>query len=136
MEWDENQGWHNQRIEPYGKFSLDPACMALHYGQEIFEGMKAFAQNNGAIAIFRPYDHLKRMNVSADRMCMPRIDVELVLSWMKELIAKDCDWVPQQAGTALYIRPTMIASESTLYLKPAWAFYFLYYSNAGRFIAC
>lgn len=124
MEWDEKQGWHNPRIEPYAKFSFDPACMALHYGQEIFEGMKAFAQADGSTAIFRPHDHLNRMNVSADRMCMPRIDVELVLSWMKKLIAQDAEWVPQQAGTALYIRPTMIASESTLYLKPAGHFTF------------
>lgn len=132
MEWDEKQGWHNPRIEPYAKLSLDPACMALHYGQEIFEGMKAFAQNDGSIAIFRPHDHLNRMNVSAKRMCMPEIDVELVLFWMKKLIAKDEEWVPQRDGTSVYIRPTMIASESTLYLKPASHFtFFIILSPVG-----
>lgn len=124
MEWDQEHGWHNQRIEKYHDFSLNPACMALHYGQEIFEGMKAFAQKDGNIGLFRPEDHFNRMNISAARMCMPEINVQQTIEWLKKLILKDKQSLPTQAGTALYIRPTMIANESTLYLKPSGKYIF------------
>ena len=124
MEWDQEHGWHNQRIEKYHHFSLDPSAMVLHYGQEIFEGMKAFAQKDGSIGLFRPADHFNRMNISARRMCMPEINVNQTIDWLKQLIAKDKQSVPTQLGTALYIRPTMIATESTLYLKPSGKYIF------------
>ena len=114
MLYDESMGWHDAVIKPYENFSLSPAAMALHYGQAIFEGLKAYRGTDDNIYLFRPTDNLKRMNVSATRMCMPEIPVDVVYSAMKKLIALDKDWVPRADGATLYIRPTMIASEPML----------------------
>lgn len=119
MEWNEQQGWHNKRIQPYQNFIFDPASSNLHYGQEIFEGMKAFRTVDNKAVLFRPRNNLKRMNNSAGIMCMPSIDVEDTLSWLKKLIAKDKLLIPKDHGTSLYIRPTMIATEKSLNLKPS-----------------
>jgi branched-chain amino acid aminotransferase len=124
MLYDEHIGWHDAEIKPYGKFSLDPAAMALHYGQAIFEGLKAYRGNHDKIYLFRPTDNLKRMNVSATRMCMPEIPVEIVYNAMKKLVALDKDWVPKADGATLYIRPTMIASEAGLGVRPAKQYIF------------
>ena len=124
MEWNEQQGWHNKRLQPYESFQLDPASANLHYGQEIFEGMKAFATIDNRIVLFRPRNNLWRMNNSTRIMCMPEIDVEETLTWLIQLIKQDKQWVPTERGTALYIRPTMIASQKTLNLKPATEFIF------------
>ena len=124
MLYDESIGWHDATIKPYEDFSLDPAAMVLHYGQAIFEGLKAYRGNNDRIYLFRPTDNLKRMNVSAARMCMPEIPEDLVYSAMKELVALDKDWVPRAEGATLYIRPTMIASEAGLGVRPARQYIF------------
>ena len=124
MLYDESIGWHDATIKPYEDFSLDPAAMVLHYGQAIFEGLKAYRGNNERIYLFRPTDNLKRMNVSAARMCMPEIPEDLVYSAMKELVALDKDWVPRAEGATLYIRPTMIASEAGLGVRPARQYIF------------
>jgi len=124
MLYDESIGWHEATIKPYEDFSLDPAAMVLHYGQAIFEGLKAYRGNNDRIYLFRPTDNLKRMNVSAARMCMPEIPEDLVYSAMKELVALDKDWVPRAEGATLYIRPTMIASEAGLGVRPARQYIF------------
>ncbi len=119
MEYDTGQGWHSARIEPYGPFSLDPAAMVLHYSQEIFEGLKAFRRPDGRIAMFRPQDNVDRFNRSARRMCMPEVDEKFFMDAMIELIRLEADWVPQSMGTSLYIRPTMIATEAMLGVRPA-----------------
>jgi len=124
MQYDEKVGWHDAVIKPYGNFSLDPAAMVLHYGQEIFEGLKAYRGHDDKIFLFRPTDNLKRMNVSAARMCMPEIPVEDVFNGLKKLIALDQDWVPRADGATLYIRPTMIASEAGLGVRPAKRYIF------------
>ena len=124
MLYDESIGWHDAIIKPYENFSLDPAAMVLHYGQAIFEGLKAYRGNDDRIYLFRPTDNLKRMNVSAARMCMPEIPEDLVYSAMKELVALDKDWVPRAEGATLYIRPTMIASEAGLGVRPARQYIF------------
>ena len=124
MQYDEKVGWHDAVIKPYGNFSLDPAAMVLHYGQEIFEGLKAYRGHDDKIFLFRPTDNLKRMNVSAARMCMPEIPVEDVFNGLKKLIALDKDWVPRADGATLYIRPTMIASEAGLGVRPAKRYIF------------
>jgi branched-chain amino acid aminotransferase len=124
MLYDESIGWHDATIKPYEDFSLDPAAMVLHYGQAIFEGLKAYRGNDDRIYLFRPTDNLKRMNVSAARMCMPEIPEDVVYSAMKELIALDKDWVPRAEGATLYIRPTMIASEAGLGVRPARQYIF------------
>ncbi|NCO50842.1 MAG: branched-chain amino acid aminotransferase [Deltaproteobacteria bacterium] len=119
MEFDRGRGWHSARIQPYGPFSLEPAAMVLHYSQEIFEGLKAFRRADGAIALFRPKDNIARFNRSAKRMCMPEVDEQFFLDALLELIRLEADWVPRSAGTSLYIRPTMIASEPMLGVRPA-----------------
>ena len=119
MQYDTGQGWHSARIQPYAPFSLDPAAMVLHYSQEIFEGLKAFRRADGSIALFRPADNVSRFNRSARRMCMPEVDEKFFLDAMLELIRLEADWVPHTEGTSLYIRPTMIATEAMLGVRPA-----------------
>jgi len=119
MEFERSRGWHSARIQPYGPFALEPAAMVLHYSQEIFEGLKAFRRADGAIALFRPKDNVARFNRSAKRMCMPEVDEQFFLDALLELIRLEADWVPRSAGTSLYIRPTMIASEPMLGVRPA-----------------
>jgi len=119
MEYDAGRGWHSARIQPYGPFVLDPAAMVFHYAQEIFEGLKAFRRPDGSVALFRPADNVARFNLSARRMCMPEVDEGLFLEALKELVRLEQEWVPQSEGTSLYIRPTMIASEPMLGVRPA-----------------
>jgi len=137
MDYETGRGWHSARIVPYGPFSLDPACAVLHYAQEIFEGLKAFRRPDGSIALFRPRDNFERFNRSAARMCMPELEVDFVLKSLKELIRLEADWVPRTLGTSLYIRPTMIAVDPYLGVRPSnkYLFYIIlspvgaYYKN-------
>lgn len=124
MEYDTGKGWHTPRIQPYGPFSLDPAALVLHYAQEIFEGLKAFRRPDGEIALFRPRDNFERFNLSARRMCMPELDVDFCLKALNELLKLEQEWVPHTEGTSLYIRPTMIATEPVLGVKPADSYLF------------
>jgi len=119
MTYKEGQGWHNAVIEPYRQLQLDPTAMCFHYAQEIFEGLKAYRGKDGAIFLFRPTENFKRMNDSADRLCMPHIDKNVVLDALKKLVLLDRDWIPGGEGTSLYIRPTMIATEAALGVHPA-----------------
>ena len=119
MEYDTGRGWHSARIQPYGPFTLDPAALVLHYAQEIFEGLKAFRRADGSIALFRPKDNIARFNRSARRLCMPEIDEDFFFHALKELIRLEADWVPHSEGTSLYIRPTMIATQPVLGVKPS-----------------
>lgn len=119
MEYDTGKGWHSARIKPYGPFTLDPAAMVLHYAQEIFEGLKAFRRPDGSVALFRPADNVARFNHSARRMCMPELDEEFFLDAIKQLVKLEADWVPKSEGTSLYLRPTMIANEPMLGVRPA-----------------
>ncbi len=123
-EWKTGQGWVDARIEPYAPFSLDPACLVLHYAQEIFEGMKAYKWEDGSIALFRPEMNARRFNLSGDRMCMPEVPEELFLQGVEQLVKLESNWIPSSAGTSLYIRPTMIAVEPVLGVKPSDHFYF------------
>jgi branched-chain amino acid aminotransferase len=124
MEWDELHGWHNAKIGKYKPFSFDPSSIHMHYGCEIFEGMKAYKTSDGKSVLFRPRANFMRMNNSAERMCMPTIDVDFVVEQLKALVKKDADWIPTERGTSLYIRPTMIATEATINLKPSNKFLF------------
>jgi branched-chain amino acid aminotransferase len=123
-EWKVGQGWVDARIEPYAPFSLDPACMVLHYAQEIFEGLKAYRWHDGSVALFRPEMNARRFNRSAERMCMPEVPEDLFLQGITELVRLEADWIPASAGTSLYIRPTMIAVEPVLGVKPSDHYYF------------
>jgi branched-chain amino acid aminotransferase len=96
MNYDEGQGWHDPRIVPYGPISLDPSAMVLHYGQEVFEGMKAYRNVNGGINLFRPDKNMARLNVSNDRLCIPAIDEEFCVEAIKKLVEVEKDWVPHE----------------------------------------
>ncbi len=124
MDYDVHNGWHNARIEPYGDLRLDPAAACLHYGQEIFEGLKAYYGTDGGIYLFRAADNFKRLNHSARRICMPELDVDFALEALKKLILLDREWIPRSRGTSLYIRPTMIATEPFLSVHPAGKYLF------------
>ena len=119
MEYAVGTGWHSARIQSYGPLSLDPACAVLHYAQEIFEGLKAFRRDDGRIALFRAIDNVRRFNRSAVRMCMPEVDEVFFLDAIRQLVRLEADWVPRSAGTSLYIRPTMIATDPYLGVKPS-----------------
>ncbi len=124
MKWDKASGWHDARICPYQDFVMNPASMVFHYGQAIFEGMKAYRGKDGQLYLFRPQDNFERMNRSAIRMCMPRIQAEKMVKVLKALVYLDKEWVPAAEGTTLYIRPTMIAVEPALGVRPAAEYYF------------
>ena len=119
MIYKDGKGWHNAVIEPYHTLQLDPTAMCLHYGQEIFEGLKAYRGQDGSIYLFRPTENIKRMNLSAERLCMAHIDEDLFMEGMKKLVLLEKDWIPHGAGTSMYIRPTMIATEAALGVHPA-----------------
>jgi branched-chain amino acid aminotransferase len=122
--WKAGRGWVDARIEPYGPFLLDPACAVFHYSQEIFEGLKAYKWSDGAIALFRPDMNARRLNFSAERMCMPELPTELFLEGIEQLVQLEREWIPASPGTSLYIRPTMIAVEPFLGVKPSDHYYF------------
>jgi len=114
MTWHVGRGWHDPLIEPYRPIQLDPTAMCLHYAQEIFEGMKAYRGKGGALFLFRPTENIRRMNVSAERLCMPQVDERLFMEALTKLILLEKEWIPHGSGTSLYIRPTMIATEPAL----------------------
>ena len=111
--------WQNARIEPYGPIAMDPAASVLHYGQEIFEGLKAYRHADGSVWSFRPEANAARMNLSARRLALPELPEELFLESLRRLVALDKDWIPEGDGAALYLRPFMIATEAFLGVRPA-----------------
>jgi branched-chain amino acid aminotransferase len=119
MNYDEGEGWHDARIVPYGPFEIDPASMVLHYAQEIFEGLKAYRTSDGSVQLFRPEKNMARMNVSCERLCIPKIDEEFAIKAIKTLIKIDEDWVPSMDGTSLYIRPYVFANDVHIGVHPA-----------------
>jgi len=119
MNYDEGQGWHDPRIVPYGPISLDPAAACLHYGQEVFEGMKAYFGVDGKIRLFRPEENMARLNLSNERLCIPLIDEALAVRAIGELVKTDRDWIPTQDGTSLYIRPFIFAVDPQVGVRPA-----------------
>ncbi|MEA5456595.1 branched-chain amino acid aminotransferase [Sinomonas sp. JGH33] len=112
-------GWHNARIEPYGPIAMDPAAAVLHYGQEIFEGLKAYRHADGSVWTFRPEANAHRFNRSAQRLALPELPPEVFVESLRQLVSVDKDWVPSGDGEALYLRPFMIATEAFLGVRPA-----------------
>lgn len=134
MEYTAERGWDKARISPYHNFSLDPAAMVLHYGQAIFEGLKAYRGKDDKIFFFRPEDNLRRLNDSAVRMCMPEIDRGEVRKALKKLVDIEQGWVPSSQGSSLYIRPAMIATEPGLGVRPAREYlFFIILSPVGAY---
>ena len=123
-----NGEWQDLKIVPYAPISVSPACAALHYGQAIFEGMKAYKNENGEVFLFRPYDNAKRINISAKRMCMPEIPEEIFMEALKQLVKLDSNWIPSSEGSSLYIRPFMFASEQLLGVRPSEEYTFIIFT--------
>lgn len=132
--WSASGGWHRPRVQPYGPISLDPAAAVLHYGQEIFEGIKAYRHADGSIHTFRPRSNAERMQRSARRMALPELPTEYFLQSLREIIAVDAAWTPSGADQSLYLRPFMFAKEAFLGVRPAQkAAYYLIASPAGSY---
>ncbi|AJD92784.1 branched-chain amino acid aminotransferase [Jeotgalibacillus malaysiensis] len=119
MEYEEGRGWHDARITPYSPLTLDPAAMIFHYGQTIFEGLKAYRTEDDRILLFRPEKNFERLNLSGERLSIPPVDEERVLEYLKTLIELEKDWVPSTPGHSLYIRPFIIATEPNLAVSPS-----------------
>jgi branched-chain amino acid aminotransferase len=134
IEWTEGRGWHDAQLVPYGPVELDPATMSLHYGQEIFEGLKAYRRADGTVATFRPEMNARRFQRSARRLAMPELPEELFLAAIEALVEQDQAWVPGYDETSLYLRPFMFATEVGLGVKPASSYLFmLIASPAGAY---
>ncbi|MBQ6633540.1 MAG: branched-chain amino acid aminotransferase [Ruminococcus sp.] len=125
MNYDTGKGWHDARIVPFDNVTLSPAAMCLHYGQEIFEGLKAYRTADGSVQLFRPDENYKRMNVSAERMVIPKIDEEFMIEATKKLVEIEKDWVPHSDGASLYIRPFIFATDPYVGVRPADHYLFL-----------
>lgn len=136
MQYTPDLGWHQPRIEPYAPFQLDPATMVLHYGQGIFEGLKAYRTADDAIQLFRPRDNFDRLNHSARKLCIPEIDIDFIMSALKELLRLEKDWIPSAAGTSLYIRPAIIATDPYLGVRASRTYlFFIILSPVGAYYA-
>ena len=114
MDYDEGQGWHDARIVPFGCISIHPASTVLHYGAEVFEGLKAYRTASGDIRLFRPTENIKRLNSSAERLCLPLVDEDEMLEILKTYVKYEAEWVPRSFGTSLYLRPFMFGNDETL----------------------
>lgn len=125
MEYSAEKGWHDPAILPYGPISMAPSAMCLHYGQEIFEGLKAYRCCDGKIRLFRPEMNFKRLNSSNQRMVIPALDEAFCLKALRELVALEKDWVPHKVGTSLYIRPFIIATDPCLGVRPGEEYKFM-----------
>ena len=128
--------WGEVEIRPFSDIAVNPASVVFHYGQEIFEGMKAYKNTDGKITMFRPRDNILRMNRSAKRLCMAELPVDEVLEGIFELVRIEKDWIPTDPGTSLYIRPTMIANENFLGVHPSKKYiFFVILSPVGSYYA-
>ena len=114
IDWGKDEGWHDARIVPFENFSMHPACTCLHYGSEIFEGLKAYRTAEGKIQLFRPQENARRMLNSSERLCLPQLSEEDFMQILTELVKIEADWVPHNEGTSLYIRPFLIGTDETL----------------------
>ena len=136
MDYTEGQGWHDARIEPYHNFDLSPACMVFHYGQEMFEGLKAYRGADGKCYLFRPNMNAKRANKTNERLCIPQIPEEDFVQAIKALVKLDQDWIPGEPGTSLYIRPFISAVDPNLGVRPSHTYLFcIIMSPSGSYYA-
>jgi branched-chain amino acid aminotransferase len=123
-----NGNWVQPKITPFQKVSMSPATSVLHYGQTVFEGMKAYRAENGDVLIFRPDAHIKRLNTSCQRLCMPDVSTELFMEGMSELVKMDKNWIPSEEGCSLYIRPFMYAADEFIGVKPSSTYKFIIFT--------
>ncbi len=136
MDYNPEKGWHNPRIEPYAPFEMDPATMVLHYGQAVFEGLKAYRTASGSVRTFRAKDNFTRLNRSSRSLCIPEIDKTLLMDSLKQLLNVEKDWVPEAPGTSLYVRPTIIATDPYLGVRASKTYrYFVILCPVGAYYA-
>ena len=136
IDYNPKDGWHNPRIEPYAALLMDPATMVLHYGQGVFEGLKAYCTDAGNIQLFRPQENFKRLNSSCRRLCIPEIDEAFILDALKQLIQLEQRWVPRAPETSLYIRPTVIATDPFLGVRVSETYrFYIILSPVGAYYA-
>ncbi len=114
MDYTPDKGWHDQRIVPFENLSIHPACTALHYGSEIFEGLKAYRRADGEVQLFRPIENIRRMNNSAERLCLPEIPEDMAMEVLLAFVKCEKDWTPHKKGTSLYLRPFMFGNDESL----------------------
>ena len=114
MDWNDQKGWYNARIVPFENISLHPASTVLHYGSEIFEGLKAYRRKDGKVQMFRPIENIRRMNRSAERLCLPEIPEDLAMEVLTTFVNLEQDWTPSAEGTSLYLRPFMFGNDESL----------------------
>ena len=125
MNYTEGKGWHDARIVPYGDISISPSAMVFHYGQEMFEGLKAYRDDKDNVYLFRPEMNAKRTNNTNERLCIPQIPVDMFVEAVKAVVDIDRDWVPTEEGTSLYIRPFIIATDEFLGVAPSKSYLFM-----------
>lgn len=125
LDYEEEKGWHSARIVPYQPITLDPAARVFHYGQTVFEGLKAYLTADQKVLLFRPEQNFKRLNRSNERISIPALDEELALEALRQLIVTDRDWIPNEEGTSLYIRPFIIATQASLGVAPSLQYQFM-----------
>ncbi len=125
MDYDEVKGWHDPKIVPYQPITLDPAAMIFHYGQTVFEGLKAYRTDDERVLLFRPDRNLSRLNKSSERLSIPALDEDKVMEYLLELVRLERDWVPSFEGTSLYIRPFIISTEPNLAVAPSKSYTFM-----------
>ncbi len=125
MNYEEEKGWYDPRIIPYGPIQMDPSQMILHYGQETFEGLKAYKSDDAKVLLFRPEMNARRMNRSNERMCIPKINEEDFVEAVKAVVSLDREWIPDGEGNALYIRPFIFATEASLKVHPSRGYTFM-----------
>lgn len=135
-DYEKGIGWMNARIVPYAPISLDPAAIVFHYGQTVFEGLKAYRAKDNSIRLFRPEENFKRLNRSLDRLCMPQLNEEQALTGLLELLKIEEEWIPKLEGNSLYIRPFVIATEAFLGVAPASSYQlYIILSPVGSYYA-
>lgn len=136
MEYEEGKGWHNAQIKPYSNFELDPATVVFHYGQEIFEGMKAYRDESGTVRLFRPEKNFERINHSSERLCMATVNEDDAMEALIRLLEVEKDWIPTSEGTSLYIRPFMIGTDVHLGVAASTKYLFaIILSPSGSYYA-
>ena len=114
MDYNKKEGWHNARIVPFGPFPIHPASTVLHYGSEIFEGLKAYRRKDGVVQLFRPIENIRRLNRSAERLCLPQIPEDLAMEVLTTFVKHEQDWTPSADGTSLYLRPFLFGNDESL----------------------
>lgn len=125
MDYEEGKGWYDPRIVPYHKLELEPSCMVFHYGQEMFEGLKAYKTEDGRVLLFRPDKNIERANRSNRRLCIPDIPEDIFMEALKTVVSVERDWIPTKPGTSLYIRPFVIATDPFLGVRPSHTYKFM-----------